>query len=360
MRQFHPLKVVAKQAETADSVRIDLEVPETLQDTFAFLPGQHLPIQLEKDGKRLRRTYSICSAHGHWPLQIGVRVQPGGQFSAYTAESLSVGDSLDVMPPTGRFHADVDANHAKFYLGVAAGSGITPVLSIIASLLEGEPNSRCALFYGNRKQGTTMFIEDLYALKNRFPERLQLHFVFSREEQEFSISAGRIDADKMHELLERLCDGVTIDEVFVCGPDTMIDAVEQAMIDRGLAAEKVHSERFGAPRLAANKVSGDAAADAPADADQSSVTVIMDGHKKSFVMSRGGSSIVDAAAANGIELPYSCKGGVCATCRTHLREGEANMANNYGLEPWEVEQGYVLACQSRPVSAKLTLDYDKS
>ena len=360
MKRFHALKVVAKKAETADSVRIDLDVPETLRETFAFLPGQHLPVQLEIDGKRLRRTYSICSAQGHWPLQIGVRVQPGGRFSTYAANTLEVGDSLDVMPPTGRFHADVDARHAKFYLAVAAGSGITPVLSIVASLLEGEPDSRCALFYGNRKQGTTMFIEDLYALKNRFPERLQLHFVFSREEQEFPIAAGRIDADTLPEMMERLCAGVTVDDVFVCGPDTMIDVVVQVMADRGLAAEQVHSERFGAPRGAATGIPGSAAAVESAAGDQAAVTVIMDGHEKTFVMSRDGPSIVDAAADSGIELPYSCKGGVCATCRTHLRQGEVEMANNYGLESWEVEQGYVLACQSRPLSAKLTLDYDRS
>jgi ring-1,2-phenylacetyl-CoA epoxidase subunit PaaE len=230
------------------------------------------------------------------------------------------------------------------------------VLSIIASILQAEPHSRCVLLYGNRKQSTTMFIEDLYALKNRFMQRLQLHFVFSQEDQEFPVAAGRLDADKVRELVGRLCAGATIDEAFVCGPDTMIESTQQALLDCGLSEQQVHSERFGVARRGIARPAQEPAA----GADQSSVTVIMDGHKKTFVMSRNGASIVDAAAAHGIELPYSCKGGVCATCRTHLREGAVEMAYNYGLEPWEVEQGYVLACQSQPQSDKLTLDYDKS
>jgi ring-1,2-phenylacetyl-CoA epoxidase subunit PaaE len=361
VKQFHPLQVVGKTAETADSVRIALAVPDDLKAEFDFMPGQHLPIELLQEGKRLRRTYSICSAKGEWPLQIGVRVQPGGQFSTYVDDELAVGDTLQVMPPTGRFHANLDAANEKFYLGVAAGSGITPVLSIIASILQAEPGSRCALFYGNRKQSTTMFIEDLYALKNRFLQRLQLHFVFSREDQEFPVAAGRIDAAKVRELVERLCAGATIDEAFVCGPDTMIAATQQALLDCGLSEQQVHSERFGVARQStAVPAEKSVMKESVAEADQSTVTVIMDGHKKTFVMPRKGASIVDAAATHGIELPYSCKGGVCATCRTHLREGAVTMANNYGLEPWEVEEGYVLACQSQPQSDKLTLDYDKS
>jgi ring-1,2-phenylacetyl-CoA epoxidase subunit PaaE len=356
MKQFHPLQVVARTAETADSVRIALAVPDDLKDEYDFMPGQHLPIELLQDGKRLRRTYSICSAAGEWPLQIGVRVQPGGKFSSYVADELAVGDTLQAMPPTGRFHANLDAANENLYLFVAAGSGITPVLSIITSILQTEPRSRCVLFYGNRKQSTTMFIEDLYALKNRFMQRLQLHFVFSQEDQELPVAAGRLDADKVRELVDQLCAGVTIDEAFVCGPDTMIESTQQALLDCGLSEQQVHSERFGVAR----RGTATPARESVAAAGQSSVTVIMDGHKKSFAMSRDGASIVDAAATHGIELPYSCKGGVCATCRTHLREGAVDMAYNYGLEPWEVEQGYVLACQSQPRSDKLTLDYDKS
>ena len=356
VKQFYPLTVASKTREARDAVRIGLDVPEELRNEFAFLPGQHLPIQIERDGEKLRRTYSICSAEGCWPLEIGVRVQPGGRFSEYAASDLQVGDTLDVMPPTGRFHLPADHEDGKFHIGFAAGSGITPILSIVTSILRNEPTSRFALFYGNRKQNTTMFIEDLFALKNQFPQRLQIHFVFSQEEQEFAISGGRIDADKVKELFDCFCSGDTVDEAWVCGPESMIETVADALLEKGLDADAIHAERFGVPR----KVSGAATPVVDAGGDSVAVTVIMDGHKKSFDMPRTGMNIVDAAAEQGLELPYSCKGGVCATCRTHLREGEVDMATNYGLEPWEVDKGFVLACQSTPITDEIVLDYDKS
>lgn len=354
MRQFHALQVVTKTPEAADAVRIALEVPDALRDEFVFLPGQHLPIQIERDGKKIRRTYSICSPAGQWPLEIGVRVQPGGAFSEYAANELVVGDTLDVMPPNGRFHLPAEHEEGGFHLAVAAGSGITPILSIIASLLQGDTTSRVALFYGNRRQSTTMFIEDLYALKNRYPDRLQLHFLLSREEQEFEVASGRLDADKLGELYGRFCAGVEVDAAWICGPDTMIESVTGALVRLGLPADSVHAERFGAVRKTTP------APVAEADGDAVEITVIMDGHRKTFSMRRSATSIVEAAAEQGVELPYSCKGGVCATCRTHVRKGKVEMALNYGLEPWEVEKGYVLACQSRPLSDEVLLDYDKS
>ncbi len=363
MRQFHPLVVAAKDRETRDSVRITLDVPEALRDEYAFQAGQHLPIQIEQDGRKIRRTYSICSEQGRWPLQIGVRIQEGGQFSEFAANELEVGDTLDVMPPNGQFHAVLDAKSDKQYLGVAAGSGITPILSIVTSVLSAEPDSRFALFYGNRKQNSTMFIDDLYALKNQFPARLQLHFLFSREEQEFDIAAGRLDEAKMRELFDRFCKASPPDEAFVCGPDTMIDTVTVTLNELGIPADKIHAERFGARRTAGrNKVTGTLIGDkvtGTVSPDLASITVVMDGHKKTFEMPRAGINIVDAAAEQGLELPYSCKGGVCATCRTHVQEGEVKMATNYGLEPWEVEKGFVLACQCTPVSDEVLLDYDK-
>ena len=353
MKQFHPLKVVALVPESSSAVRIALDVPENLRDEFAFLPGQHLPIEIQRDGKKVRRTYSICTPEGTWPFEIGVRLQPGGVFGEFVANELAVGDTLEVMPPTGRFHLPAAAAEGEFHVGFAAGSGITPILSIIASLLERSNDTRVALFYGNRKQNTTMFIEDLYALKNRFPERLQLHFVFSREEQEFDVAGGRLDADKVGELLKCFCAGVDIDGAWICGPDTMIDSVSDGLAGAGIAEERVHAERFGAPKGPSKQAE-------PTSGEHVSVTVIMDGHEKSFDMPRSGMNIVDAAAEQGVELPYSCKGGVCATCRTHLRKGKVDMAVNYGLEPWEVEQGFVLACQSTPQSDALVLDYDKT
>ena len=354
MRQFHTLKVAAKRNETRDSVRLALEVPEELQATFEFLPGQHLPIRVDRNGTSLRRTYSICSSPGQFPLEIGVRVQPGGAFSEFADKELSVGDTLDVMPPFGQFHADIDAGLDKFYLGFAAGSGITPIISIMSAILEQEPGSRFALFYGNRRQTTTMFIDDLYALKNRYPGRVQLQFVFSREDQEFPIAAGRLDGDKVREVFDAFCKGTQPDEAFICGPDSMIEDVSTALEALGMDADRVHSERFGAPRESGTADAVEAAASG------ATVTVIMDGQKKAFDMSEGDPNIVDAAAEHGIDLPYSCKGGVCATCRCHVREGEVAMAVNYGLEPWEIEQGYVLACQSRPLTEALTIDYDKT
>ncbi len=356
MRRFHELTVARKGFETKDSVRLALAVPDELKHEYRFLPGQHLPIRIERDGKTLRRTYSICSPPGTWPLEIGVRVQPGGGFSEFAADELAVGDTLDVMPPFGQFHASPDPQRSGSYVAFAAGSGITPILSMIAAVLEAEADSTFTLFYGNRRQSTTMFIDDLYALKNRYPARLQLHFVFSREDQEFEIAAGRLDADKVRELMHAFLGERAVDEVFVCGPDTMIDDVTAALQALGIDADRIHAERFGAPRKARvsdePRVAGDAA-------DVAEITVIMDGHKKHFSMAGDAANIVDAAAEHGIDLPYSCKGGVCATCRCHVREGEVEMATNYGLESWEVEAGFALACQSRPRSATVTLDYDK-
>ena len=356
MRQFHALTVARLERETKDSVRIALSVPVELHEQFEFLPGQHLPIQIVRGGKKMRRTYSICSESGALPLEIGVRLQPDGSFSEYAGKELAVGDRLDVMPPFGQFHVNLDDRNAKDYVGVAAGSGITPILSMIKSVLKHEAASRFVLFYGNRKQSTTMFIEDLYALKNLYPERLQLHFVFSQEEQEFPIAAGRLDADKIRELYAHFCQGLSPAEAFVCGPGTMTTIAIETLIDLGIDAGHVHVERFGVPRKG-----GGTKAIAPAKTvDHALITVIMDGQKKTFEMQHGDDNIVDAAAEHGIELPYSCKGGVCATCRCHIREGEVAMATNFALEPWEVENGFVLACQSRPVSESVTLDYDKT
>lgn len=356
MRQFHKLQIAGIERETADSLRVALSVPPELQPEFAFQPGQHLPVQAVIDGKLTRRTYSICSVPGQWPLQIGIRVQPGGRFSEFAANELKAGDLLDVMSPFGQFHASINAQSAKTYIGIAAGSGITPLLSILRAILEGEPNSRFVLFYGNRQQRTTMFIDDLYALKNRFAERLVLNFLFSREDQEFPLFSGRLDEDKVRELYGLFLGDRRADEAFVCGPDTLIECARRALLHCGMDAASVHVERYGAPRQKSRQV----VPLAPHDATIAQITVIMDGHEKTFGMSAKDSNIVDAAAVHGIELPYSCKAGVCATCRSWLREGEVRMDANYGLEPWEIDKGYVLACQSHPVSETLVLDYDKT
>ncbi len=358
MRQFHSLKVQSIERETADSMRVALQVPEKLQKEYAFLPGQHLPIQVTVDGKKIRRTYSICSVPGEQPLVLGIRVQSGGRFSEFVANELSAGDELEVMPPFGQFHVTPDADNQKTYLAFVAGSGITPVLSIIRATLEGEPLSKFVLFYGNRRQSTTMFIDDLYALKNRFPERLQLYFLFTQEEQEYSIFSGRLDDAKVRELFSDFCEGLEPDEAYLCGPFPMIETITDALKELGFDSDNIHKERYGPPRKGRQAAEPEASTAGPKDL--STITIIMDGHRKSFDMPKAGDSIVDAAAEHGFELPFSCKGGVCATCRTHVREGEVQMETNYGLEPWEVEKGYVLACQSRPVTNSVVLDYDKT
>lgn len=357
MKQFHELKVSRVDRECRDALRVTLDVPIELQQQFVFSPGQHLPLSLMHEGRTIRRTYSICSASGSWPLEIGVRTQPGGEFSEYVANELKAGDRLDVMPPSGRFHVDVDTAQARSYLGFAAGSGITPILSIMRAVLESGSHNRFALFYGNRELATTMFIEDLFALKNRFLDRLQLYFLFSREAQEFAIMQGRLDSRKVGELYRHFCSGLNAADAYVCGPETMIADVTAALRECGLADEHIHSERFGVPRT---RIGRPQEVELSTEETSANVTVIMDGHRKSFSMPLLGKSIVDAAAENGIDLPFSCKAGVCATCRTHLNTGDVSMDANYGLEPWEVEQGFILACQSHPVCDNIVLDYDKT
>lgn len=355
MRQFHTLRIRSIEKETSDSFRVALQVPDALRQEYAFLPGQHLPIRTNVDGQMIRRTYSICSLPGESQLVLGIRVQNGGAFSQLVANELKVGDELDAMPPFGQFHANVMPDTSRTHVAFVAGSGITPVMSIIRATLEGEPEARFVLFYGNRRQSTTMFIDDLYALKNRFPERLQLYFLFSQEEQVFEIFGGRLDDEKVRVLVDRFCVGLTPDEFYLCGPFPMIETITDTLIALGFDKNSIHNERYGPPRK------GGEAPSAPAESTGiSTVTIIMDGHRKSFEMPKAGNSIVDAAAANGYELPFSCKGGVCATCRTHVREGKVQMESNYGLEAWEVEQGFALACQSRPITDTVVLDYDKT
>ncbi len=340
-------------------MRISLAVPDELRQEFQFLPGQHLPVQVTLDGKKIRRTYSICSAPGQHPLEIGVRVQPGGQFGRYAQEALSAGDVLEAMPPAGRFHATTDPSKARRCVVFAAGSGITPVLSIVRTILEQEARSRVLLFYGNRRRSSTMFIEDLQALKNRFPERLQLHFVFSQEQQEFPIMSGRLDGETVRHLYAAFCSNLHPDEAYICGPGTMLDEVRDTLVELGMDAAAIHVERYGIPRQGGHPAQDPLQDTATSRQAVSRITVIMDGHRQTFDMSAEVDNVVDAAAGHGIELPYSCKGGVCATCRTFLREGEVAMQTNYALEPWEVEKGFVLACQSRPLSDRITIDYDQ-
>ena len=358
MRKYHALTVAGLESETPDSLRLALNVPEDLREVFSFKPGQHLPVQISLGGKLVRRTYSICSVPGEIPLVFGIRVQPGGKFSGLAQSHLKVGDRLEAMPPLGRFHTNLDPGKAKVRMAFAAGSGITPIMSIMRATLETERESRFVLFYGNRMQSTTMFIDDLYALKNRFAERVQLYFLFSREDQELDVFSGRMDKLKVSQLYEAFCGSCVPDEVYICGPGTMIDDVKHALISEGVDENLFQAERYGA-RL--NKTTQPHVPKVATTDKGSLIDVIVDGHRKSFEMfANGPDNLVDAAALSGIVLPSSCRSGVCATCRTYLRSGEVRMATDHALEPWEIEKGFVLACQSKPLSGKVTIDYDKT
>lgn len=357
MRKFHPATVVAKHAETDDSVCLTLDVPEDARPDFAYHQGQHLPIRAKVGDKNLRRTYSLCSSVADGRLRIGVRIQPDGQCSNFLADEVHVGDTLDVMPPSGHFYTELDPQQAKRYAAFVAGSGITPILSIAKTTLETEPGSRFTIFYGNRRRKTTMFMDELWALKNCYPERLALHFVMSQEPGDIELYQGRIDGERTTALHKAFLAQARPDDVFVCGPNPMIDEVTAALVALDYPAERIHSERFrailkdGEPRRPKKTKTPKGGVE---------VSVILDGHRQQFHMDGGETSILDAGNEAGLDLPYSCKGGVCSTCRAHLRKGEVDMDVNYALEPWELEQGYILTCQARPKSRDIELDYDKA
>ena len=351
------MRVAAKHEETRDSIVITLDVPEEHADAFRYAPGQHLPVRAEIGGNSVRRTYSICSSVDEQLLRLGVRVQDGGEFSNYLATSIGVGDTLEVMPPSGRFNTPLDPAHEKVYAAFVAGSGITPILSIAKSVLETEPGSSFVVFYGNRERATTMFVEDLWSLKNRFPDRLSLHFVMSREQSEIELYNGRLDADKVVALHTAFLAQQKPDDIFLCGPNPMIDEISRTLIELGYPPDNLHSERFR-PGLRGEAMPRPAAKAVPQAGTQ--VAVILDGQRQTFSMTSASESILEAARASGIELPYSCKGGVCSTCRSKLTKGEVEMTVNYALEPWELEKGFILTCQASPKTSAIELDFDQT
>jgi len=357
VRRFAAAAVVDKYHEGEDAVVLTLAVAPELADDYRYHQGQHLPVRAEINGRSERRTYSICSSVADNCLRLGVRIQPEGVFSSYLANEVDVGDTLDAMPPYGHFNTPLDPAQRKTYLAFVAGSGITPILSIVKTTLETEPESEFLVFYGNRKRATTMFIEELWALKNRFADRLALHFIYSREAGDVDLYDGRIDSARLEALHAAFLDE-RADDVFLCGPNPMIDDLTGALLRLGYDDSRIHSERFRPGDKGAAPSRPARPATQPRRGTE--VTVVMDGQRQRFHMDPEADSIVDAAAASGIELPFSCKGGVCSTCRTLLRAGEVEMNVNYALEPWELEQGFILACQSRPTTDTVELDYDEA
>jgi ring-1,2-phenylacetyl-CoA epoxidase subunit PaaE len=352
---FHPLTIAAIDPVTDDSVAIMFEVPEQLRADYAFTQGQHLTIRTELAGDDVRRNYSICAPVSSGQLRVAVKRLPGGAFSEHALDVLQPGDVLDVMTPSGRFFTQLDPTNTKHYVCVAAGSGITPVLSIVATTLETEPHSQVTLVYANRTHKSVMFLEEVEDLKDSYPDRFQLIHVLSREPQEVELFSGRLDADRMARLLESLLPPDTVDEWFLCGPFDMVSDLRKLLISEGVAKKAVHAEVFhvesaGAVRRTPVQSAG--------PAEGAEVTITLDGRTSSFRLASDGPVVLDAALAVRSDAPFACKGGVCGTCRAKVVEGSVEMDTNWALEPDEVERGYVLTCQSHPTSDKVVLDYD--
>ena len=360
MARFHALKVAEVRRETEDAVVVTFEVPPELAEDFAYLQGQHLTLRRKIDGEDLRRNYSICAGVGEACLQVAIKKVEGGRFSSFANETLRAGDTLEVMTPTGSFHTPLDPSQAKTYAAFAAGSGITPVISIVKTVLACEPDSRFLLFYGNREVASIIFKDELEDLKDRYLERFSLVHLLSREKQEVDLLNGRIDGAKAEALCAAFCPAESLDEAFICGPAGMIEEVGETLKRLGLPQGHIHFELFTteagqSPALGAVEhgvIEGKGSA--------AEVTVILDGVRTSFALPYGSESLLDAALGEGLDLPFSCKGGVCSTCRAKLLEGKVDMAVNYALEPDELEAGFVLSCQSRPLTEKVVLDYDEA
>lgn len=350
---FHRLAVADIRRETGDTVSVAFAVPDDLAEAYRFQHGQHLTLRAVLDGEEVRRSYSICSGVDDVELRVAVKHVPDGVFGTWVHESLRVGDLVDVMTPAGRFTTPIDPAHHRHYLAVAAGSGITPVMSILRTVLAREPHSTFTLVYGNRTVSSIIFRDELNDLKNRYVDRLQVLHVLSRQQLEAPLLNGRVTGEKVHALARGVIDVDSVDEAFLCGPEPMTLEVRDALVALGMDPRHVHLELFGTPHVTAARV-GPAGADT---GETRHLTVVLSG-VKTEVDAPVTSTVLEAGIAAGLDLPFSCKGGVCATCRAKVCDGEVDMATNYALEPWEVEAGYVLTCQSRPVSSSVTVDYD--
>jgi ring-1,2-phenylacetyl-CoA epoxidase subunit PaaE len=361
MLKFHPLVVTRRAAIADDAIAITFALPTGLRADFRFRAGQHVAVRREIEGREERRTYSIVNPEGADTLTIGVRLQAGGRMSSELARAAVPGARIDVMTPNGSFHAD-PAGGARRLAAFAAGSGITPILSIAASALARDPGLRFQLWYGNTDRARTMFLDEVLALKDRYLTRFAVAFVMSREPQDTEWFNGRIDEAKLREFARHDLVVPEIDEFFVCGPGTMGEDLPRTLLALG-ARGRVHVEHFtpvadGGPAAVSAGAAGVAAVTAAAGED-AEVTVVMDGRRRRFSMPRAGEVILDAALAAGLDLPFSCRAGVCSTCRAKLLAGTAEMENNVALEDWEVEAGYILCCQARPTSAALEISYDE-
>jgi len=351
--KFHTLKVADIRRETTDCVSVAVHIPAELEEQFQFSAGQYLTFRANLQGEAIRRSYSICSSPLDQEWRVAIKKVTGGVFSTFANEQLKVGDFIDVMPPMGRFGQQIVGKDAQTYLAFAAGSGITPILSILKTGLATQPQSRFILLYGNQNRHSILFKAELEALKNRYMGRLSIYHVLSREMVDASLLHGRIDAEKCHSFFQKLIPLECIDQCFICGPEDMIHTVKQSLIEAAFDPQKIHFELFGVKTQAIKPT--------PLNGHKgpvSTVKIRLDGSSFEIPVAYDGESVLDVALRSGADLPFACKGGVCCTCRAKVLSGNVKMQVNYALEADEVAAGYVLTCQSHPRSAQVTLDFD--
>jgi ring-1,2-phenylacetyl-CoA epoxidase subunit PaaE len=353
---FHPLRVARIVADGDEARIVSFAVPAALREEFAFRPGQYLTLRQRIGGEDLRRSYSICAGPDEGALRIGVRKVPGGAFSSWLHASLREGDSIDALAPQGKFILPASGGAPRHLLLVAGGSGITPMMAITRHTLAHEAAARITLVYANRRSASTMFKEELDDLKNRYLARFSIFALFSREAVDAPLNAGRLDQSKMATLLATVIDLRRIEHAFVCGPHGMNDAVQAALTQAGMGAGRIHIERFGVPPAEQDPHLHDAR---PGDAAQARISVIRDGLTRDVDFTPGTASLLEAAARAGLDVPFSCKSGVCATCRAKLIEGRVRMDRNFVLDASDLAAGFILTCQAHPLTARVTVSYDE-
>jgi ring-1,2-phenylacetyl-CoA epoxidase subunit PaaE len=353
-KHFHTIKVSEVKKSTEDCSIISLDVPNELKEQFKFKQGQYLTLETLINGEEVRRSYSLCSSPMDNEWKVGVKKVHNGKFSTYANEILKAGDSLEVMVPKGSFYVETNPALARNYIAFAAGSGITPIISIIKTHLASEPKSSFKLFYFNKTVASIILKEELESLKNQYMDRLEIFYFLSKQQRNISFLNGRLDPEKLDTIFKDVCDLSSIDHFFTCGPEKMNLLVKDYLIGKAVDKSKVHFELFNTTETQ-NKTEE---IDVELIGKKSSVTVLEGGKSFKFEMAQASNNILDAALNNNADLPFACKGGVCATCKAKLVEGDVKMKVHYGLEDDEVENGYILTCQSYPCSDKIVVDYD--
>lgn len=356
VKNFYSLKVSNIEKVTNDCSVISFQVPQDLHSIFQFKQGQYLTLKTIINGEEVRRSYSLCSSPLDKEWKVGIKKIEGGRFSTFANDVLKVGDELEVMPPDGKFYVDVDPNQKRQYAAFAAGSGITPICSIIKTHLEAEPNSSFKLFFVNQTTASIILKEELEALKNRFMGRFEIFYFLTKERRAVPLFNGRIDQEKLDIIFKTVCNKDIIDHYFMCGPEAMIKLIDEHLIGLGVEKKQIHFELFGTSTEGNKEAKKELAASLKDK--ECTVTIIDGGVGLDFVMEQGSNNVLDEALVNAADLPFACKGGVCATCKAKVIEGEVKMLVHYGLEDDEIEQGYILTCQSIPITDKLVVDFD--